>query len=109
MDWPASHKLARTHREVLDLLQSPDPPSRNLNFGRFAGEEGRLVHRLHRLYRSLAAETRRARNRPGASARLVTENGHTWLELKDPKLNYARKSLLPPPLAEHFKQILTGS
>lgn len=102
-------KIAQVHQMVLALLENPAPPSRNRHFQRFSGEQGSRVHRLHRLYRSLAAEASRALARPGASARLIIENGHTWLEVRDPELSYARRSLLPPPLAGHFRRLLSGS
>jgi len=66
----------------------------------------RLVLRLLRLYRSLAREAARALARPGASVRLLRENGQTWLEVIDPGLSYRRRSLLPPALREHFRRQL---
>lgn len=97
---------AGVYRRVLALLESPAPPSRNRHFARFASEQGRLVLRLLRLYRSLAAEAARALRRPGASARLISQDGQTWLEVVDPELNYQRRSLLPPQLQDHFRRQL---
>ncbi|MEW5912864.1 MAG: hypothetical protein AB1814_09940 [Thermodesulfobacteriota bacterium] len=97
---------AGVYRRVLALLESPAPPSRNRHFARFAGEQGRLVLRLLRLYRALAAEAMRALARPGASARLLKEGGQTWLEVRDPGLSYQRRSLLPPQLQDHFRRQL---
>ncbi|MCB2191549.1 MAG: hypothetical protein KQI62_08290 [Deltaproteobacteria bacterium] len=93
--------------QVLALLKDPSPPSRNRNFSRFAGRRGGRVHRLYRLYHSLAQEAGRLAARPGASARLRRERGALWLELKDPELAYQRRCLLPPELSGYFSDRLT--
>ncbi len=92
--------------EVADLLASPEPPSRNRHFARFAGRRGGRVFRLYRLYRSLAREAAALAARPGAEAKLVRERGGLWLKLSDPSLAYSRRSLVPPELAGFFRQCL---
>lgn len=97
---------AGSYKQVLALLESPDPPSRNQGHPLFAGRRGRRLHRLYRLYWGLSVEAARALRRPGASARLLSEDGDTWLEIRDPALNYRRRCLLPPPLKAHFRRHL---
>lgn len=92
--------------QVLALLTSPAPPSRNRHFALFAGQGGNRVHRMYRLYRSLAQEAVRLAARPGASARLRREEGGLWLELKDPGMAYQRRCLLPPELSGYFLERL---
>lgn len=92
--------------QVLALLKNPAPPSRNRHFAYFDGLGGQRVHRLYRLYRSLAQEAGRLAVRPGASARLRQEGGGLWLELKDPELAYRRRCLVPPELSGYFAERL---
>ncbi|MCB2228747.1 MAG: hypothetical protein KQH53_18880 [Desulfarculaceae bacterium] len=92
--------------EVAALLADPDPPSRNRNFARFAGQRGGRVFRLYRLYRSLAREAAELAQRPGASAELVRQRGGLWLLLSDPEMSYRRISPVPPELAGFFRQRL---
>lgn len=92
--------------EVAALLADPDPPSRNRNFARFAGQRGGRVFRLYRLYRALAREAAELAQRPGASAELVRERGGLWLLLADPGLSYCRRSRVPPELAGFFRACL---
>jgi len=95
--------------EVAELLTSPEPPSRNRHFARFAGRRGGRVFRLYRLYRSLAREAAALAARPGATAELVRERGGLWLKLSDPSLAYSRRSLVPPELAGFFRARLGQS
>ena len=92
--------------EVADLLASPEPPSRNRCFARFAGRHGQRVFRLYRLYRALAREARELAARPGARAELVREADGLWLRLSDPDLAYQRRSRVPPELAGFFRACL---
>ncbi len=92
------------HR-VLELLERPEPPSRNRGEPAFLGPRGRRVHRLYRLYRALLAELERA-GRGEARVSVRRQRGGLLLELGRADLAYRRRCLVPPPLDGLFAERL---
>ena len=92
---------------VLELLQAPEPVSRNQQFQRFEGRRGERVHRLYRLYRSLGAELEQAAGRGEMRVRACRRPGGLELTVENPKVSYRRICLVPPELDPYFREILS--
>lgn len=93
--------------KVLALLEGGPTTSRNQGFDAFSSLEGRRIFRLYRLYRSLVKELEEAAGRPEVRVWVQHQGEELWLELEDPKVAYRRRSLVPGPLAAHFRRRLS--
>ncbi|MCA1906635.1 MAG: hypothetical protein LDL11_08620 [Desulfarculus sp.] len=99
---PDSRVLTRVrHLLERDQISSRDRPVPEVNETR-----SQEVYRLYRLYAAVSRELGEAATRPEMVVRAERRDGGLLLTIADPRVNYRRQSLAPPPLDAYFIRLL---
>ena len=97
---------ARVLTRVRTLLERDELTSRNRPVPEVSETRSQEVYRLYRLYAAVSRELGEAATRPEVMVRAERQDGGLLLTIADPRVNYRRQSLAPPPLDAYFIHLL---
>ena len=97
---------ARVLNRVRNLLEREDASGRNRPVPEASETKSQEVYRLYRLYAAVSRELGEAALRPEVMVSAERVDRGLLLTIADPRVNYRRQSLAPPPLDAYFVGLL---